>query len=388
MSTPRDHAGELRIDLAAISANVRRLGELAGAAGVMAVVKADGYGHGLVPSALAALRGGATWLGVAQLAEALELRGAGITARVLAWLYAPGADLARAVREDVDLAVSAPWGLEAVAEAARSADRVARLHLKVDTGLGRNGVLHGPDYTALLARARQLEAAGLVQVVGVMQHFAHADSPEHPEVRAQAERFAAAVAEAERAGCRLEVRHLANSAATVTDPSLAYDLVRPGLAVYGLSPVPHLGGPARYGLVPAMTWTAPLSQVKTVPAGQGLSYGHTYVTERDTRVGVVPLGYADGIPRAGSGVGPLQVAGSRHTVAGRVCMDQLVVDLGPDAPAREGDEVVILGDGRDGSPTAQDWADATGTISYELITRVGPRIPRRYLGGEPSWALT
>ena len=385
--TGQSFAGELRIDLAAISDNVRRLDELAGSAGVMAVVKAGGYGHGLVPSALAALRGGATWLGVAQLSEALELRAAGLTCPVLSWLHAPGADFAAAVREDVDLAVSAPWGLEAVAEAARAVGRAARVHVKVDTGLGRNGVLHGPALTSLLDRTRALEAEGSVRVVGMMQHFAYADAPDHPEVRAQVARFDAAVAEAEAAGCRLEVRHLANSAATLTNPSLAYDLVRPGLAVYGLSPVPSLGDHEHDGLTPAMTWSAPLAQVKDVPAGQGISYGHTYRTERATRVGIVPVGYADGVPRAGSGVGPLWVAGSRHTVAGRVCMDQLVVDLGPSSGAREGDPCVLFGPGAEGEPTAQDWAEAIGTISYELITRVGDRVPRRYVGGEPAWHL-
>ncbi|AKT50157.1 alanine racemase [Arsenicicoccus sp. oral taxon 190] len=381
------YAGELCIDLAAISDNTRRLDELAGSAGVMAVVKAGGYGHGLVPSALAALRGGATWLGVAQLAEALALRAAGITAPVLSWLYVPGADLEAAVAAEVDLAVSAPWGLEAVAEAARATERTARVHLKVDTGLGRNGVLHGQAYTDLLHRARALEAEGAVAVVGIMQHFAYADSPGHPEVLAQVARFDEAVAQAEAAGCRPQVRHVANSAATLTNPSLAYDLVRPGLAVYGLSPVPDLGGPQDYGLTPAMTWTAPLSQVKAVPAGQGLSYGHEYHTPTDTLVGVLPLGYADGLPRAATNVGPVQVAGERHTVSGRVCMDQVVIDLGPDSPAQAGDRCVLWGTGRDGEPTAQDWADATGTISYELITRVGERVPRRYLGAEATWPL-
>jgi alanine racemase len=177
------------------------------------------------------------------------------------------------------------------------------------------------------------------------------------------------------------VRHLANSAATLTNASVHYDLVRPGIAVYGLTPVPQLGGPDAYGLTPAMTLTARLSLVKRVPAGQGVSYGHAYVTPRETVLGLVPLGYADGIPRNATNVGPLAVHGRSHVIAGRVCMDQFVVDLGPDSTAQEGDEVVLFGADPAG-PTAQGWADATGTISYEIVTRIGPRVPRVYVGGD------
>ncbi len=373
--------GTAYIDLAAVEGNVRVLREHAPGADLLAVVKADGYGHGLVPCARAAVRGGATWLGTAQLDEALALRDAGIQARILTWLHVPGADFAGALRRDIDLSVAATWDLDAVAAAARTTGRTARVHLKVDTGLGRNGAF-GAGFTDLLARARALEAQEAIRVVGVWSHFAYADEPDHPTVRRQEEVFAAAVAEAERAGCRLEVRHLANSAATLTNPRAHYDLVRPGVAVYGLSPVPQLGDPAAYGLRPAMTLVARLALVKDLPAGQGISYGHAYHTDRATRVGLVPLGYADGIPRNATNVGPLSVGGRRLRIAGRVCMDQVLVDLGPDSDAREGDDVVLFGTGAGDTPTAQDWADATGTISYEIVTRLGPRVERVHRGFE------
>lgn len=369
------------VDLAAIRGNVRSLAAHAPSAQVMAVVKADAYGHGLVPSAWAAVEGGATWLGAAQVAEAIELRRAGVVGpRVLTWLYAPGAPLADAVGADVDVSVAAAWALDEVVAAARVAHRTARVHLKVDTGLGRNG-LTPRDLAELLPAVLRAQAEGAVEVAGVWSHLAFADEPAHPTVRAQAGVFADAVRTVERAGLRPEVRHLANSAATLTDPSVHHDLVRPGIAVYGLSPVPQVGGPADFGLVPAMTFEAELATVKTVAAGQGLSYAHRYVTTQETVVGIVPVGYADGVPRHASGGqdgpgGPLRVGGRTLAVAGRVCMDQVVVDLGPGAREVAGDRVELFGTGADGGPTAQDWADAAGTIAYEIVTRVGARVPR------------
>lgn len=381
------------VDLAAIRANVRALAAHAAptaerGAQVMAVVKADAYGHGLLPAARAAVQGGATWLGTAQIAEALALRAAGLGGRILTWLYAPGAPLGDVLDADIDVSVAAPWALAEVVAAARERGRTARIHLKVDTGLGRNGLL--PDaLPAVLADAVAAQSEGLVEVVGIWSHLAFADDPTHPTVLAQAHVFDAAVRLAERAGAHLEVRHLANSAATLTQPSMHYDLVRPGIAVYGLSPVPDLAGPQAYGLRPAMTLEAELATVKAVPAGSGVSYAHAYTTTQDTVLGVVPLGYADGIPRHASGLpthpgGPVRVGGGvaarTLTVAGRVCMDQVVLDLGPGAREQAGDRVVLFGDGLDGGPTAQDWADAAATISYEIITRLGDRVPRVYLG--------
>jgi alanine racemase len=369
------------VNLDVISRNVEVLREHAGSAAVMAVVKADGYGHGLLPCARAALGGGATWLGVAQLSEAMTLRDSGVHAPVLSWLHVPGSDFTAAIAADIDLSVSALWALAEVADAARSLGRAARIHLKVDTGLGRNGAF-GDDWPILLAAARRLEAEAVVRIVGVWSHFVYADEPTHPTVRRQEAEFAQAVHDAERAGCDLEVRHIANSAAILTNSGAAYDLVRPGLAVYGLSPVPDLGDPQSFGLTPAMTLTADLAATKRIPSGQGLSYGHQYVTTQDTTVGLVPVGYADGIPRNATNTGPVSVGGSRHTVAGRVCMDQFVVDLGPGSQAQVGDPVTLFGVGESGEPTAQDWAEATGTISYEIIARIGARVPRVYVGGQ------
>jgi len=370
------------VDLAAVRANVATLRSTAAGAEVMAVVKADAYGHGLVPCAWAAVEGGATWLGVAQAGEALALRGAGVQLPVLAWLFAPGADLAPLVLADVDLSASAPWALDQVVDAARRAGRRARVHLKVDTGLARGGSTVA-DWDGLLAAAAAAEAAAEVEVVGVWSHMANADDPTHATVRRQVEVFHEAVATALRHGIRPALRHLANSAATLTTPDTHLDLVRPGLAVYGLSPVPQLAGPAELGLRPAMSLRSRLALVKDVPAGQGVSYGHAYTTPVPTALGLVPLGYADGIPRHASGAGPVQVGGIRTAVAGRVCMDQFVVDLGPGASQRvsAGDVAVLFGDGSDG-PTAQDWADAAGTISYEVVTRTSGRLPRRYVGSE------
>lgn len=373
-------SARVEVDAGAIRDNVAELVRRAGPAQVLAVVKADAYGHGLVPAARAALRGGATWLGVAQLAEALSLRAAGVDAPLLTWIYPPGADVGAALDAGVDLTVGSAWTLDAVCTAARERGRPARIQLKVDTGLGRGGAL--TDWSELVAGAARAVAEGAVEVTGTWSHFAYADAPQHPTVRAQQERFVEAVAELAAAGVDPGLRHLANSAATLTNPSAHFDLVRPGLAVYGLSPVPDLGDPAHFGLREAMRVTARLTLVKRAPAGQGVSYGHEYMTSRDTVLGLVPMGYADGIPRSAGMRGPLQVGGRRYTVAGRVCMDQLVLDLGPDFDGAAGDEVVVLGRSADGEPCAQAWAEAAGTINYEIVTRMAPRLPRIVLGAD------
>lgn len=377
--TPTRLHAAARIDLDAIRDNVAAL-RARTSAEVLAVVKADGYGHGLLPSARAALAGGATWLGTALIDEALALRAAGVSEpRLLAWLIGPGERWADAVAADVDVSVNAVWALDEVVAAARAAGRTARVHLKVDTGLSRGGAAVA-DWPDLVEAARKAEADGSVAVVGVWSHFAYADAPGHETIRRQAAEFDRALEVTEAAGLRPEVRHLANSAATLTAPAHHYDLVRPGLAVYGLSPVPQVGGPADFGLRPAMTLTGGLVLTKRLPEGSGVSYGHAYTTGAETTVGLVPLGYADGVPRNAGNTAPVWAAGRRRTIAGRVCMDQFVLDLGDD-PAAAGDEVVLFGPGDGGEPTAQDWADATGTISYEIVTRVGPRVPRVYAGG-------
>ncbi|SHG02966.1 alanine racemase [Jatrophihabitans endophyticus] len=365
---------EAVVDLAAVAGNVATM-KAGTTAEVMAVVKADGYGHGLVPSARAAIAGGATWLGTAIVAEALALRAAGVTVPLLAWLWTPGeADtVERAVAADVDLSVSSTWQLAAVREAATATGRTARVHLKIDTGLSRNGAA-ASDWPELVTAVAKAQAEGSVEAVGVWSHFAYADEPGHPTIARQLDVFADALAAAARAGVEPQLRHIANSAATLTLPAAHFDLVRPGIAVYGLPPVA-----GDFGLVPAMTLRAAAASVKRVAAGEGVSYGHEYVTPRETTLVLVPLGYADGVPRHASRVGPVWVNGERFRIAGRVCMDQIVVDVGELAVA-PGDEVVLFGPGARGEPTAQDWADAIDTIHYEIVTRVGPRVTRTYVG--------
>ncbi|WP_267242916.1 alanine racemase [Streptomyces sp. PR69] len=370
------------IDLSALRANVRALRAHAPGAALMAVVKADAYGHGMVPCARAALQGGATWLGAALPQEALALREAGITAPVLCWLWTPGGPWREAVEAGVDVSVSGLWALDEAVAAARAVGRTARIQLKADSGLGRNGA-QPADWPELVEAARAAEAEGAVKVTGLWSHFACADEPGHPSIAAQLDSFRHLVAYAEKEGLEPEVRHIANSPATLTLPESHFDLVRTGIAVYGVSPSPDIGTPADFGLRPVMTLAASVALVKQVPGGHGVSYGHHYVTDGETTLGLVPLGYADGIPRHASGRGPVLVGGKRRRVAGRVAMDQFVVDLGPDEPGgqrvAQGAEAVLFGPGDRGEPTAEDWAEAAGTIAYEIVTRIGKRVPRVYL---------
>lgn len=370
---------EALVDLGAIRANTARLA--AGtAASVMAVVKADGYGHGMLPAARAALAGGADWLGVCSLEEALALRADGISAPVLAWLLAPGQQLHRAVAADIDLSAASVPLLGEIVEAARVAGRPARVHLKVDTGLSRNGAT-AADWPDLLTAAAKAVADGTVEVVGAWSHLACADVPGHPSIASQIDAFNDALEVAERAGVHPRLRHLANSAATLSRPESHFDLVRPGIALYGLSPIP--GWPTARELRPAMTLRGKVALTKRVPGGEGVSYGHQYTTERETTLALVPIGYADGIPCAAANRGPLQLGGARRTISGRVCMDQIVVDVGDD-PVVAGDLATLFGPGDGGEPTADDWAAVLDTINYEIVSRIGPRVPRRYIGGEAS----
>ena len=371
LPSSRAHA---EIDLAALRSNVRVLRDRAPGARLMAVVKSDGYGHGAVPCARAAREAGAAWLGTATPEEALALRAAGDTGRLLCWLWTPGGPWQQAVEADIDVSVSGMWALREAVAAARAAGRPARVQLKVDTGLGRNGCTPA-DWPELTAAARAAEAEGLLKVTGLWSHFACADEPGHPSIAAQLGVFREALAVAARAGLDPEVRHMANSPATLTVPESHFDLVRTGISVYGISPSPELGTPADFGLRPVMTLTARLALVKRVPAGHGVSYGHHYVTPGETTLGLIPVGYADGIPRHASGTGPVLVGGKWRTVAGRVAMDQFAVDLGGDS-AEPGDEAVLFGPGDRGEPTAEDWARAVGTIAYEIVTRIGARVPR------------
>jgi alanine racemase len=325
---------------------------------------------------------GASWLGVAVLDEAVALREAGLEVPVLTWLLSPHTDLRPAAELGIDISASATWVLDNAAAAARATGRSMRVHLKADTGLGRGGAT-ASDWPVLCEHAAKLAAEGLVEPVGVWSHLAYADAPGHPTIAAQQRVFEQSLAAAADAGITPQVRHLANSAATLALPDTHYDLVRPGVAVYGLSPGPEVGATRDLGLRPAMRLRADLALVKRVPAGQGVSYAHRYTTTRETTLALVPLGYADGVPRHATNVGPVQIRGKRFTVSGTVCMDQFVVDVG-DLDVSAGDEAVLFGPGDAGEPTADDWAAAIGTINYEIVARVGSRVPRVHLDSEAA----
>lgn len=367
---------EAVVDLDAIARNVRTIAERVAPAEVLAVVKANAYGHGAVEAARAALAGGATRLGVADLDEAFELRRAGIDAPILAWLHDADADFAAAVVEGVEIGVSSLDQLERVT-AATGTPVSAVVHLKIDTGLSRNGVPEA-EWPAVVARAAELERAGRLTVAGVFSHFANTSR----DVDAvQLSVFERALEHAAAAGLHPTVRHLASSEQAIRDPRARFDLVRIGIAVYGLTPFGDGTTCTDLGLTPAMTLRARVAAVRHVEAGAGASYGHLWHADSPTTLALVPLGYADGIPRHATGGGAeVLLAGARRPVVGRVAMDQFIVDVG-DAPVAVGDEVVVFGDPASGAPTADEWAEASGTIGYEIVTRIGPRVPRRYVGG-------
>ncbi|MDT5255288.1 MAG: alanine racemase [Mycobacterium sp.] len=370
---------EAVVDLGAVQHNVRLLREHAGRAQVMAVVKADGYGHGATQVARAALAAGAAELGVATVDEALALRADGITAPVLAWLHPPGIDFGPAVLAGVEVAVSSVRQLDELLDAVRRTGKTATVTVKVDTGLNRNGVASA-QYPSLLAALRQAVAEDAVRLRGLMSHLVFADQPDNPINDVQAQRFTDMLARARNEGLRFEIAHLANSSATMSRPDLAFDLVRPGVAVYGLSPVPDLGD---MGLLPAMTVKCVVALVKSVSSGEGVSYGHSWIAERDTNVALLPIGYADGVFRALGGRLQVMINGRRRPGVGRICMDQFLVDLGPGQPdVAEGDEAILFGPGTRGEATAQDWADLLGTIHYEVVTSPRGRITRTYREAE------
>jgi len=364
---------EIVVDVGAIGRNVGRLSELVSkdlpdgveAPAMMVVVKADGYGHGLVESARAARAAGAQWLGVTTAGEGLALRAAGDQGRVLSWLAVPGEDLGAAIASGIDVAA---YSVDQLAEiVAASGDRTASVHLKVDTGLSRGGAAR-EDWVSLFAAARRAEIAGDLSVVGLWSHLACSDEPDHPANDQQEAAFREALELAGDTGLTPVVRHLANSAAAVLRPSSRFDLVRVGIAAYGLSPAPTVVSSAQLGLVPAMTVRGRVVMGKDLAAGAGVSYGHTFVADLPMHVALVPMGYGDGVPRHASSTAAVQIRGRRCPVLGRICMDQFVV---ASADAEAGDEVVLFGPGADGEPTAQDWADWCGTISYEIVTRMG-----------------
>jgi alanine racemase len=340
-------------------------------AAVMAVVKADGFGHGAVPVARAALSAGATWLGVTTCAEALHLRAGGVTAPILSWMHSPVEDVRAALLADVDLSVPSREHLRAVAASAARLGVTAEVHLKADTGLHRNGAR--PEEWRELARlARDLETTRHVRVRGVWSHLVSGTEAAGDTTRSQVELFDEVVEVARGAGLRPQIRHLANSAATLGAPQTHYELVRPGIGLYGVEPDPRHA----VGLRGAMTLRARLILVKRVPAGSGVSYEHDYVTDRDTTLALVPLGYADGLPWAAAGQAEVSIAGRRYPVAGRIAMDQFVVDVGDTTP-QIGDEAVVFGPGTEGEPTVADWARWASTVPHEIITGIGPRVARR-----------
>jgi len=358
---------ELRISPAAISANVEKLIADAKTPDAMVVVKADGYGHGAIVSARAALEGGATWLGTADITEALELRESGISAPTLAWLIGPGSDLVSAISADIDLGISSLGQLEAVAKAAAGIRR-ASVHLKIDSGMGRGGATER-DWAELFGRARALQDSGAVSVRGVFTHMSLKSESSDAE---QAEVFRRAVGLLREAGIDPELTHAASSTVAARSSDLRFDMVRLGVASYG---VPVTAAHEEMGLTPAMRFRGQVIVVKRLPAGHGVGYDMTYTTERETTMALVPLGYADGVPRHGSSIGPVSIGDKRFRIAGRVSMDQVTIDVG-DTPVSVGEWATLWGDPARGEPHVSQWADAIGTNSYELITRVGHRVRR------------
>lgn len=362
----------LTIDLNAIVHNLDVMRARASQAMVCGVVKANAYGHGMVPVAKTLERAGVDYLGVADLAEALELREAGIQIPILAWLHDPAENFVAALTEQIELGVAGCDQLDRIMDAAALTGAVPKLHLKIDTGLGRNGSTES-EWPKLLEAVRDLGEA--VQVIGI---FSHLSSTSREDDLAQIERFDAAVQEAKRIGVSFRLRHLTASDGSLAYPEAHYEMVRVGVALYGLDPFSSNRG-AEYGLKPAMTATSRVAQLKRVPAGQGVSYNYLHRTTSETTLALVPIGYAEGLPRSASGKSQVSVGGKRYPIIAQVAMDQFVLDVGDD-PIQVGDEVTLFGDSATGVPSADDLAAACGTINYEIVTRMGGRFVREYLG--------
>lgn len=394
------------VDLAAITHNLSVLRAAAPGALQLATVKANAYGHGLLPVARAALDGGADWLGVAQLAEAFTLRRgldeAGIAradAPILAWISTSSSDFAAAIEADIDVSVSWTWVLADICAAARAVGRPARVHVKIDTGMSRAGSTLA-DLPALASALRMATDDGLVDVVGAWSHMSRADDPSEEGNASTASHvriFEEGLAILADAGITPRIRHLAATSGILWHPEAHYDMVRAGIGLYGLSPDPAVATSEQLGLVPALELRAPLTSVKVIEEGTPVSYGGTWVAPTRRWIGLVPLGYGDGILRAVSNKARVVV----HTASGplnapligRVCMDQFMVDLGPaqaspgtptarsgDAPAAPGDIAILFGSGAGGEALADDWAEAASTINYEIVTHLGTHIPRTYRG--------
>ena len=367
------------VDLSAIAHNLKLIKEKTNSQ-VLAVVKADAYGHGLIPVAKAAVAAGADWLGTALLEEGLALRAAGVKTPLICWLTPVGEEFKLAIKQNIDLSVSSVELLEEIIEAGRAANIVPRIHLEVDTGMTRGGVRN--NWNEFVAEIGKAVKDNGVEVVGVWSHFARADEPEQPFNQQQLDSFNKKLEILISQGINPQYIHIANSAAALTNSDSFKNIVRWGIGLYGLSPdVKSMGDSSKLNLKPLMRLKAKLHLVKEVESGAQVGYGGTVTVNSDTKIGVVTMGYADGIPRNTNNSAGVFVDGKRAPLLGRVSMDQFVVDLGKESKAKTGDEVVIFGDGGAGEYTIDEWASAAGTINYEIVTRIGPRVPRIYPRG-------
>ena len=369
----RAHA---EVNLSAIADNLKYIKSKTEAQ-VLAVVKADAYGHGLIQVGKAAADAGADWLGTALLEEGISLRNSGIRIPIISWLTPLGEDFRTAIELDIDLSISSVELLREVIEAGNSVNKIPRVHIEIDTGMSRGGV--GDDWQKFLDSLVKAFKSNEINLVGIWSHFARADEPDEKMNNEQLAIFEHRIKSLEIAGVSPQFIHIANSAASLTNKSAHKNIIRWGIGLYGLSPdVNNLGDSKSLKLKPAMKLRAKLQLVKSVKAGASVGYGGTAITKSDTKLGVVTLGYADGIPRNANNLAGVFAAGVRAPLIGRVSMDQFVVDLGINSSAKTGDEVIVFGDGSSGEYTADEWAKASGTINYEIVTRIGSRVPRIY----------
>ena len=364
------------ISLLAIADNLKLIKSKTNAQ-VLAVVKAEAYGHGLIQVGKAAENVGADWLGTALLEEGITLRNSGIKIPIISWLTPLGEDFKAAINLDIDLSISSTELLNEIILAGKSVKKIPRIHVEVDTGMSRGGV--GDDWQLFLNEVSKAVAANEINIVGIWTHLARADEPDEVMNKEQLAVFEDRIKSASAAGIKAEFIHISNSAASLTNKSAHKNIIRWGIGLYGLSPdLNNLGDSKSLNLKPAMRLKAKLHLVKAVKAGVSVGYGGTAITKNDTKLGVVTLGYADGIPRNANNLAGVFVAGKRAPLIGRVSMDQFVVDLGSNSLAKTGDEVIVFGDGLGGEYTVDEWAKASGTINYEIVTRIGSRVPRIY----------
>ena len=364
------------VNLSAIADNLKLIKSKTDAQ-VLAVVKADAYGHGLIQVGKAATDAGADWLGTALLEEGIALRNSGIKIPIISWLTPLGEDFKTAIDLNLDLSISSVELLSEIIAAGKSVKKIPRVHIEVDTGMSRGGV--GDDWQIFVDHLIKALKSNEINVVGIWSHFARADEPDEKMNKEQLSTFEDRIKSLATAGVSPEFIHIANSAASLTNKGSHKNIIRWGIGLYGLSPdINNLGDSKLLKLKPAMKLKAKLHLVKTVKAGASVGYGGTAITKSDTKLGVVTLGYADGIPRNANNLAGVFAAGMRAPLIGRVSMDQFVVDLGINSLAKTGDEVIVFGDGGSGEYTADEWAKASGTINYEIVTRIGSRVPRLY----------